>query len=79
MGYLQKFPRITSVLRSWKLPNNTVLVEASPYDKLANIKLWNTGDNLLGKILEEVRKDLIGEVFFHKHTASSYYYKYTVI
>ncbi len=51
--------------------NNTVLVEASPYDKLwgsglsikdqnlANIQLWN-GDNRLGNILEYVMKYLIG-------------------
>ena len=70
-GLIAKFRQNHHCFKVLEATNNSVLVEASLYDKLwgvglgvkdpnlANMQLWK-GDNLLGKILEEVRKDLIG-------------------
>ncbi len=70
-GLTAKFSQNRQCFKVLEASNNTVLVEASPYDKvwgaglsikdpnLANMQIWK-GDNLLGIILEKMRKDLIG-------------------
>ena len=69
---LAKFSQIPAAKKFMKKSGNKIIVEGSPYDKIwgvglhykddkiLNEKNWR-GENLLGKVLMEVRAELLGE------------------
>ena len=69
---IAKFSQIPEARSFMKKTGNKIIVEGSPYDKIWGVglhykddkildeKLWR-GENLLGKVLMEVRKEIFGE------------------